>query len=232
MTGNVAFAPKQTPDPPPIGSRKVPVSTDNGMEDRTRPPGGAPSAIYFPDGLGRVCDVVPREEFVVCVNGEDCALSLVEAVFLSPRIFSALKSDTTIRCLDITDEHIESKYIDDLLTLLRGGSVTVTKSSRLPLLRLSRQLGNSYLIQLFFGLRDEGRVIGPLGETSLGFDLTIPSREDVFQVDVETLDHLLRSDELRIASEDWLLELIIDLGSDYRVLLNAVKYEFLSADGG
>jgi hypothetical protein len=188
--------------------------------------------VYFPEGLSRVCDIVPPDAFVVSVNGEESTLSLVEAVFLSPRIFSALKADTTIRFLEITDDQIEAKHIDDLLDLLRGGrGVTVTKSSRLSLLRLSRHLGNRDLAQLLFGLRDEETIIGPLAQASIGFDLTVHPRDELFLLDVDTLEQLLRSERLRIESEDWLLDLILELGSEYRRLLNEVKYEFLCSEG-
>jgi hypothetical protein len=188
------------------------------------------SALYFPEGLSRICDVVPSDEFVICVNGEEWTLSLVEAVFLSPRVFSALKADPTIRFLEITDDQIDVKHIDHLLNVVRGRGLKVTKSSRLSLLRLSRQLWNRDLTQLFLGLRDDETINEPLGHLSIGFDLTVHSRDDLFLVDVETLEHLLRSDQLRIESEDWLLYLILDLGSEYRCLLDAVKYEFLSPE--
>jgi hypothetical protein len=188
-------------------------------------------ALYCPEGLFRVSDVVPSDTFVICVNGEESTLSLVEAVFLSPRVFLALKSDPTIRFLEITDDQIEGTHIDDFLNIVRGRGVKLTKSSRLSLLRLSRQLWNRDLTQLFFGFRDDETVIEPRGHLSIGFDLTVHSRDDLFLVDVETLEHLVRSDELRIESEDWLLYLILDLGSEYRCLLDAVKYEFLTREG-
>jgi hypothetical protein len=81
------------------------------IEDQTR----APCAIYFPDGLCRVSGVVPREALVVCMKTARCPL---------------LKTDTTIRYLDITDEQIEAKHMDDLLDLVHGRLRTVTKSSR------------------------------------------------------------------------------------------------------
>jgi hypothetical protein len=195
----------------------------------TQPPRTCP--LYFPEGLSRVSDVVPSDDFVICVNGEESTLSLAEAVFLSPRVFSALKADPTIRYLEITDDQIEPKHIDDVLNIVRGRGMKMTKSSRSSLLRLSCQLGNMDLTQLFFGLRDDETLIEPLGHISIGFDLTLHSRDDLFLLDVETLEHLLRSDQLRIESEDWLLYLILELGSEYRRLLDAVKYEFLSPEG-
>jgi hypothetical protein len=165
------------------------------------------------------------------VNGEESTLSLVEAVFLSPRVFSGLKSDPTIRFLEITDDEIEGNHVDDFLNFVRGGRLKMTKSSRLSLVRLSRQLRNRDLTQLFLGLRDDETINERVGDLGIGFDLTVHSRDDLFVVDVETLEHVFRSDRLRIESEDWLLSLILDLGSEYRGLLEVVKYEFLSADG-
>jgi hypothetical protein len=92
-------------------------------------------------------------------------------------------------------------------------------------------LGNRHLAQLLFGLRDEETLIQPLVQASIIFDLTVRPREELFLVDVETLEHLLRCEQLRIESEDWLLDLILELGSEYRRLLNEVTYEFLSSEG-
>jgi hypothetical protein len=188
-------------------------------------------ALHFPDGLSRVSDVVPSDEFVICVNGEESTLSLVEAVFLSPRVFSALKSDPTIRFLEITDDEIEGKHVVDLLNFVRGGVLKLTKSSRLSLVRLSRELRNRDLTQLFLGVRDDETINERVGDLRIGFDLTVHSRDDLFVVDVDTLEDVFRSDRLRIESEDWLLYLILDLGCEYRGLLDVVKYEFLSPEG-
>jgi hypothetical protein len=214
-------------DSPSDSQRKSSSAFQNQMEVQT----GPTYSVYFSGAFGRVCDVVPHDEFVVCVNGEDWVLTLVEAVFLSPRVFSALKADYTIRLLNITDDQIEGDHMGDLLRLLRGGRVIVTKSSRLSLLRLSRHLGSIDLAQLFLSLRDGEILIHPMARPSVGFDLTVPSRDELFLVDAETLEQVLRSEQLRIESEDWLLDLILELGSEYRVLLNEVQFEFLSPEG-
>jgi hypothetical protein len=193
-------------------------------------PASDSSVFYFTEGISRVCDVVPTEEFVIRVNGQDSLLSLVEAVFLSPRVFSAWKTDSTIRFFEINDPEIDGSHIGDLLEILDGRRVTVTASSRLSLLRLSSQLGNRDLTKLFFGLGSGETVIEAI-HPSLGFDLTVERREDLMVLEVDTLDEFLRSEELVIESEDWLLDLILDLGDNYRSLLNAVKYEFVSEEG-
>jgi hypothetical protein len=47
-------------------------------------------------------------------------------------------------------------------------------------------------------------------------------------IDIETLETILSSDNLRIESEDWLLNLILSLGDDYSGLLRLIKIAFLS----
>jgi hypothetical protein len=44
------------------------------------------------------------------------------------------------------------------------------------------------------------------------------------------LERLLQSGDLRIENEDWLVDLIHELGDDYRRLLNEVKSEYLIAE--
>jgi hypothetical protein len=186
-----------------------------------------PHPFYLPGGIGRVSDVIKADDFVVSVNGHDHALSVVEAVFLSPRVAAVLKSDPTIRRLDIADGRIDDGHIADLLALIRGSPVKIAPTSRVSLILLSRHLGNTDLAQLFFGIADPEVELRPLAQRP-GFDLTVCSRQDLFLLDVDTLDNILANDAVRIRSEDWLLELALELGDDYRRLLRHVRYEFVS----
>jgi hypothetical protein len=52
---------------------------------------------FLPGGLSRVCEVVNDEDFEIIINEHKYSLPLVEAVFVSPRILSLLKMDSTIR---------------------------------------------------------------------------------------------------------------------------------------
>jgi hypothetical protein len=187
-------------------------------------------SLFFTSGICRVCDVIPSADFVIGVNGQNSVLSLVEAVFLSPRVFSALKTDRTIRFFEITDPQIDQDHFSDLIEIIHGRPVRLTASSRAALLRLARQLGNADLARMFFALRDD-ETVNQQCQSSVGFDLTLRRRKELFLLDADTLDHILSSDELRIESEDWLLELILELGDTYRALLSHVRCEFLSVDG-
>jgi hypothetical protein len=189
----------------------------------------APHSLHLPQGLSRVCEVVATGEFVLRLNDHDYTLSIVEAVFLSPRVFSALKTDSTIRFFDITDPRIDHNHFGDLLDIVHGRPVKVTAASRLSLLRLSSRLGNADLARIFFGLREQEALNEEI-QTSVRFDLTAHNREDLFLLDCDALEQLFISEELQIESEDWLLELILELGDDYRRLLNCVKFEFLTTE--
>jgi hypothetical protein len=57
------------------------------------------------------------------------------------------------------------------------------------------------------------------------------SRSDLSLLSIESLSSLLSEDELVIETEDWLLELILELGPSYYSLLDYVRYEFLSSNG-
>jgi hypothetical protein len=195
------------------------------MEEQARPP----RPLYLPEGICRVCEVVAREEFVFCVNGEDYSVAVAEAVFLSPRVFSLLQLDVTIRLFEINDAKIEQSQFEDLLGIVRGRPVKVAASSRVSFLRLSSRLGNFDLVQMLLGLMDEETVIQPVSGAAVGFDLTAQSRTSLLALDLETLAQIFGSEELRIESEDWLLDFILELGEDYRDLLSFVKYEFLSS---
>jgi hypothetical protein len=185
---------------------------------------------YFPGGLSRVCDVVTPDEFEIRVNGESFLIPLVEAVFLSPRVFSVLKTDKTVRLLEIENSGIDAVHLGNFVELVEGKTVNFTSSSRFSLIRLSTELGNPDLTRIFFGLHSDTSITQPL-KSSVGFDLTIERREDLFLLDFDTLEMILTNESLRIESEDWLMELILELGEDFRGLLNHVKYEFLSLTG-
>jgi hypothetical protein len=163
------------------------------------------------------------------VNGEHHRISLVEAVFMSPLVFPALQTDKTVRLLEITDTGIDQIHFQALLNLLHGKPVKVTASSRLSLFRLSRHLENRDLTRLFLCLPDEDTIIQS-HETVVAADLTAETRANLLSLDVDTLEMILISHDLRILSGDWLLDLILELGPGSECLLKYVKYEFLSSE--
>lgn len=57
------------------------------------------------------------------------------------------------------------------------------------------------------------------------------SKDDIALFDIETLHAILSKDSLKITSNDWLLQMIIDLGSNYSSLLGELHFEFLSSSG-
>jgi hypothetical protein len=132
--------------------------------------------------------------------------------------------------LEIEDNSIDCGHVRDLVALVEGKTVKVTASSRLSLIKLSCAFQNSDLTRLLFDLPSQDSIIESR-KTSVGFDLTVHAREELFLLDVDTLGLILTNEELRIESEDWLMKLILELGEGYRSLLSYVKYEFLSAEG-
>jgi hypothetical protein len=108
---------------------------------------------------------------------------------------------------------------------------------------LSRHLENSALERLFFNLRFETMsselCVHPFCSsdqtestaTDISCNLCSISTEDLSLLNIETLRGILSSESLRIESEDWLLKRLLELGNDYLILLELVRFEFLSDEG-
>jgi hypothetical protein len=205
------------------------------MSKRSDPP----SAWFLGDGITRLIDAIGGINFTFTVNGYGYSVSVIEAILLSSRILPELENDCTRARFEINDSRIDHQYFNDLLQFVRCETVSITASSRRSLLLLSRYLGNASFEQVFFGLQFESA----LHSIELNFcspfsslladtkDLSSMSIEDFSLLDIETIQTILSSEDLRLESEDWLLKAIISLGSNYSSLLDFVRIEFLTEHG-
>jgi hypothetical protein len=164
-------------------------------------------------------------------------VSIVEALLLSPSVGFHLTHDETIRRFDIENAEIEPTSFNALLRIVRGEPVTIVESSAKSLLLLSQSLGNNDLEQCFFGLQFDTSgtavLINPgnwnhFNSTAFSIDLTSKSIENIKVLSITALKQILSSDSLQIESEDWLLNVILELGNDYSSLLDLIRWEFVT----
>jgi hypothetical protein len=192
------------------------------------------------DGITRLIEVVGEKDFIFIVNGQEYSVSAVEAILLSPRLFDFTEQDGTRKRFDIADRRIDCNVFSDLLRFIRCEPISISGSMRNSLVLLSRSLGNRSLERMFQSLRFDSTStsidlngvcsVSSIETVNLS-DICSMSIEDLSMLEVCQLCDILSSENLRLESEDWLLNTIISLGSDYVLLLNFVRMEFLSEEG-
>jgi hypothetical protein len=166
-------------------------------------------------------------------------VSVVEAILLSPRISDFFEQDGTRNKLEIVDSGICGGAIGDLLQFIRCEPVSISASRPKSLVLLARQLENLSLAQFFQSLRFESNsslstsieLNAVCSDILEGIDIGSMSIADLSMIEFCRLRDIVSSEDLRLKSEDWLLNLIISLGSDYTSLLDFVHFEFLSEEG-
>jgi hypothetical protein len=189
------------------------------------------------DGIRRLIDLFAENQFTFVVNGQEHPVRLVEAVLLSPHVASQFKMDNTTQRFVVDDDRLQKDSFSLLVSLIRSERVRITSSSRKSLILLCHKLGNRsleiFIVGLPFGPLWNEIVVegGSPAELKTEIDLCSISSEDLSFLDLETLESILSSDNLRIESEDWLLNLILSLGDDYLILLKQIKIEMLSDEG-
>jgi hypothetical protein len=170
--------------------------------------------------------------------------SLAQAVFLSPTVSDLSRVDRSIDEFVVTTTS-EFTHGAQILSLLSGDAVSVTRSNRAHLAEVSAVLGNSELEKLL--LFDDitasnvaGRILANTrrgsesdvsGEISfVQSHLTDVPLEDLKALGVGVLE-LVFAGGVIVSSEDWLFEMITSLGTEFEGLMRFVKCEFLSAKG-
>jgi hypothetical protein len=178
--------------------------------------------------------------FTFVINGTRIERVLVEAVLLSPAVQEELIADRSSREFFIDDDHVDVSTFSILPELYRFEEMLVREADVRSLIRICRYLKNGNIAQILFGLHCKAST-SPLklkllemtsfDPAQIAKDFYLFSVHEISVLDIDTLSHILLSDSLRIENEDWLLQMIIELGSDYSSLLNHLHFEFLSSSG-
>jgi hypothetical protein len=122
------------------------------------------------------------------------------------------------------------------MNLLFGDSVAVPMADRKSLLSLCRSLQNHRLEMVVFSasIGESSQKALDIFETERMFLAIDPAKvylyfdRDLCLLSVENLFEVFSSGSLVVRTEDWLLDFIFSLGESGHLLLDCVRYEFLS----
>jgi hypothetical protein len=184
--------------------------------------------------------------------GNTCHLrsTRVQAVFISPRVHWLLQQDKTLTSFYLewkSREMNEKRVFEFLEAAMNGKPIDALASEIEDLCEVATALGNTELLDSF--IRDENpldrltvcdrltrnSVLGRSVDEEIEFAASHFSEidpEDLKRIDVPLLELIVRSDGLRLESEDSLLIFILNLGlEDQLVLVRYLRSEYLSAKG-
>lgn len=196
-----------------------------------------------------------QDDFKFVVGGNPHYCSKILADYISPRISRIHKTDPCFNLLEIPIEDPQNDF-KLFITLMHNGFINV-EVGKLPFfLSICQSLGNEELFSFLFDQifnddeTDETNVIERLSFINFLSDDSLTSAdiinfasshfsdlEDVFRhsLSYETIDLLLSSSSLRVASEDDLLNFIIEeidsRGESFRPLLSHIDLVFLGPSG-
>jgi hypothetical protein len=159
------------------------------------------------------------DHFSFLVNDTSIYCDLSEALVLSPIVREQLSIDACARQFTFGGANIKSSDLSLLQQLILGKAELIETYELNSFESLCRELGNSDLEMLFFS-----RIFRM---THSGFDL---DSADICSLSFEALDLVLSNADFSVASEDAFLELVLNLGLNYRGLLRHVHVRFLSPD--
>jgi hypothetical protein len=196
-------------------------------------------------------------DFVLRFGNEEVACSRFEASFLSPRITSLLLNDPTVNeyeiDIDVDDEASPGASVCDcverIVSLSRNGKLDVNQTNFDLLARIAKSLGNCELSESLMAMkREEGELSSTTAfdRLSTASFLEVSGREEIeylashfFEIgrdelkslSFEDLGKVVRSENLRLSSEDSLLDFLIWLGGESLNLLGCLRSEYLSVRG-
>jgi hypothetical protein len=197
----------------------------------------------------QLADRVSRKDFrFVCgSNGDAFVCDRFQAAFVSPRVANWLLSDPSIE--EYLIHHTDSQGLKILYQLICGESVAISEVNAEVFIGLIEELGNVELSESvvdFVEKSDEINVSNCISRLKrrLGFSLGIANEScfigshlsefetaELRGIDIATMSDILKSDSMRVPSEDWLVHLIFELGPMHLKLLGCIRFEYLSPCG-
>jgi hypothetical protein len=152
------------------------------------------------------CVALHEEGFTFLAENATFECSVGHAIALSPAVREQLSVDACAHTFSLRD----ATAVDSVRRLLSGDEVSVMRSRA----GLGPQLHSP-------GLELALAQTGPLDLTTL----------DLSMLSIEALDNILAGTSFSIASEDDLLERLLNLGDEYHPLLGRIGIRFLSCAG-
>jgi hypothetical protein len=187
----------------------------------------SPFHAILQDGIDRLLELIPNEEFTFIVKNEQLKMTLSEAVLISPIISERLKIAPMNREFNFENDNLEMKQFSAFVDFIHRKEVcNVSEEDEIEFLTICKFLGNEKLS--LFILNSVGSEISVDNCASKFNSYSI---NKLRKLSKRTLHSLLSSPSLKIESEDSLLRKLIDLGSEYFEFWCYVEIPFLSKQG-
>jgi hypothetical protein len=224
-------------------------------DSRFSSPGHIKQAKLSTKGLENTASL-QLNDFALIIRDKRFECSRFEIAFISPRITTLLQQDPTIDEYEVEleldpdpDLEVDAECVNGLLSLCRNCPFELTESNFDFVKQIAKIFGNSELCDTLTQFRTEGEAVNSsnvIERLSLREFLAVSVTDELeylsshfYEIDVNTLkavshgdlNKILRSDQLRICSEDSLLEFILDVGCDSLDLLGSLHCEYLSQSG-
>jgi hypothetical protein len=199
----------------------------------------SPLFVTLHEGFERLLEVVPKDEFVFIVNGEAIVSTVTQAVLISPKIYETFRSCPGNCGFRINDEHITANDFRRFLDFVRSRVFDgFSDDERSSFLSISSLLGNDELTYLLImtlksATMNESKVISNfvIDANDCASQFYCYSIDLIRRIDRRMLHEILSSEKLKLETEDELLRMLIDLGSDYFDFWCYIEVSCLSDDG-
>jgi hypothetical protein len=199
---------------------------------------------FFQNGLNRIPKVMESESFHFVVNGCRFESTIYESIFLSPAVEELLLNDFSCREFFISNSAIDSNDFSILLNFIRlftsiSASPSKTFSSQKSIITICRFLKNKELELMVLSSSEEiCQIVHSQSVSVVETDVKCCASEfysystaTILQLSVDILDAILSNDSLRIIDEDWLLNVLLEVGVDHSFLFGHLRLEYLSSTG-
>jgi hypothetical protein len=209
----------------------------------------SPFFVTLKDGIDRLLEFFQNEEFIFVVQNEELKLTISEAILISSKVHENLKSSPKHHRFELKLElEVEKITMNDFVHFIEfvhsNDCSKYSESERTSFLSICKILGNEGLTFLLidsFRLKVDDNCFPQSGLKEIEFyEFEINqcashfheySIELIRLLEKTTLHEILRSNELKLVSEDDLLKILIELGSEYFEYWCYIEVIFLSSKG-
>jgi hypothetical protein len=195
--------------------------------------------------IERLQRTIPNDPFTFIIDGTPIESTIFNAALLSPLVGEHISLDTSVRSITFTNDLADRTHLSSLQKLVSGDTIHLRKSQKDSFVRLCRLIGNVDFEHFFFSLWPaDGRssfrdtvdvtlfaILSSDSRRTAASTFYLHSAEEIACLSQEALEAILTCPALKVKSEDWLVQVILESDSSDVTLVQHVRLQFLSSDG-
>jgi hypothetical protein len=146
----------------------------------------SPFHAILQDGIDRLLELIPNEEFTFIVKGEELKITLFGAVLISPILSERLKTDPPNHEFNLESDEIKMKQFSSFVDFIRNREeFNFSREDEIVILSICKLLGNEKLSLLILGCFPSGISIKSFSSNECESESESSEMQNICKISIE-----------------------------------------------